>query len=74
MNYDSVFEEGVYICFGMIIKGDNRIPCMEKVKVRVVVKRAIRNKQIYPCYDVTEIIDRKSKPRGFVRRRINDRA
>lgn len=42
IDHDCVIEEGVHICVGAIVKGENRIPRCEKVEAGEIVERNTR--------------------------------
>lgn len=41
VDHDTVIEEGCHICMGAIVKGENRISCLEKIEAGVVVDRGM---------------------------------
>lgn len=42
IDHDCVIEEGVHICLGAVVKGENRILRCEKIEAGDVVERATR--------------------------------
>lgn len=44
IDHDCIIEDGVHICLGAIVKGENRIPCCNKIEAGEIVQRNIFNK------------------------------